>query len=97
MKTNDREIAIPDILMNPLPWKVERDERITDRAGCLVYQDKDSTPDTLHFVAVAANYHERMADLVQRLATAGFQVAELTDIADDAVALWAEYRKEVQP
>jgi hypothetical protein len=67
LKRNEAGIAVPDD-ETPLPWKVERDERISDRCGMKVDSDSDGFPDTLHFIAHAANYYERLADIVRRLA-----------------------------
>jgi hypothetical protein len=100
MRTNDAGIAVPSE-SSPLPWKLwphTYPSGINDANGRFI----ESSPETLRFQHVAANYHERMADIVRRLATvenwpdrmmvAGSALA----IAEDAAALWAEYQKEVQ-
>ena len=99
MRTNDRGIAVPSE-RSPLPWHVECDIVYdVDRAwvsDCVASTDAK-------FITHAANFHERMADLVRRLATVEnwpdrmMVTGSALAIAEDAAALWAEYQKEVQP
>ena len=49
---------------------------------------------------VCCKYHERMADLVRRLAEWNdndYPIRDVVKISIDAAALWAEYQKEVKP
>ena len=108
MKTNDRGIAVPGN-HSPLPWKANdtnpgrldtdaaNDNEITSekREGIRSQRDRD-------FMIVAANYHERMADVVRRLAEAEnwpdrmMVAGSALAIAEDAAALWAEYQEAVK-
>jgi hypothetical protein len=95
MRTNNG-IAVPSE-SSPLPWHVERDMIYdVDRAwvsDCVTSTDAK-------FIAVAANYHERMADIVRLLAEWNEgcpQSPGISSVAQVASGLWAEYQKEVQP
>lgn len=99
MKTNDRGIAVPsdDAI---LPIRTDGDAIIpslVSEDGCVA--DTFVDPDFAEFLAVAANYHERMADIVRRLAewNEGDPAADnYTSIASDASKIWAEYQEAVK-
>jgi hypothetical protein len=95
-------IAVPSE-QSPLTWAyIECDSlnEIVDDNGQQVIGHVHNAYDA-DFLVVAANYHERMADLVRRLAE--WNPTDETDpdillhLCNDAAALWAEYQKEVQP
>jgi hypothetical protein len=102
MRTNDRGIAVPGEWVE-MPLTCSDDitlPAITDATDGIVC-DVMIAGDFGKFLTVAANFHERMADIVRRLAI--WNTGSLTDrdslykAGDDAAALWAEYQKEVQP
>lgn len=98
MKTNDRGIAVPSE-QSPTPWQYKETEfynEIVDDNDDTVIEDVLAKDDA-KFQVVAANYHERMADIVRRLGESGQTLDQWDDIAEDAGKLWAEYQKEVQP
>jgi hypothetical protein len=98
MKTNDRGIAVPSN-GSPLPWK-PWPRRIPSGIVGANGRFIDTEPDTFRFQTVAANYHERMAEIVRRLeAWSGAQDTPedgLWDIINDATTLWAEYQDAVK-
>jgi hypothetical protein len=104
MRTNDVGIAVPHE-DSPIPWKPDgQDEWARVLCGKGTSQTMVCEPYFLRdaqFISVAANYHERMSDLVRRLLDWHHGPLEkhvsLCDICNDAAALWAEYREEVQP
>lgn len=79
----------------PLPWKVERDERISDRCGCKVEADLDGFPETLHFIVHAANWIIPCRDIVRRLATYTNE-RQLFVLVEDAQKLWDEMQREAK-
>lgn len=100
MKTNDRGIAVPGPA-DQLPWscdpeRIEKWIAIADANGDLLGYEGV----TAKFAVLAANYHERMADIVRRLEV--WNAAENTmedglwDIVNDATALWAKYQEAVK-
>jgi hypothetical protein len=100
MRTNDRGIAVPGPA-DKLPWscdpeRIEKWIAIADAEGVLLGYEGV----TAEFAVLAANYHERMADIVRRLeAWNGAQDTSedgLWDIVNDATALWAEYQEAVK-
>jgi hypothetical protein len=105
MRTNDRGIAMSGN-HSPLPWKpndtkpgrwdidTANDYVVTSAewSGIRSQRDRD-------FIVVAANYHERMADIVRRLAEwceGGPEGEFFLVIASDAGKLWAEYQEAVK-
>lgn len=97
MKTNDRGIAVPGIV-DPLPWKLDVKsgaQWAKDARGVYLGLERD----TMEFQIVAANFHERMADIVRRLADVTLYADASPDVIrlqDDADSAWSEYQEEVQ-
>jgi len=106
MRRNDKGIAVPGESF-PLPWAV-----IPDHTGDYIVAaneeevfDVSRIEQTAEFIVDAANYHERFADIVRRLAEWKTTLkgrdfikgaSELDWISDDAAALWAEYQEDLK-
>jgi hypothetical protein len=100
MKRDENGIAVPHE-ESPIPWTAaDSDEwaSVRTRAGdgnmetlvCEPYFRVDAD-----FIAHAANYHHRLADLVRRLATEGIQ-GDISSLIVDASYLWAEMTDETK-
>lgn len=68
---------------------------ITDVVG-LAVTPVVYTIEMAEFLRESANYHERLADIVRRLAEQGSigDRALLYDLVQDAATLWQEYRED---
>jgi hypothetical protein len=100
MRRDEDGIAVPGIA-DPLPWRLDvtsGDKWLFDANGVLVGLDGD----TLEFTPHAANYHQRLADIVRRFVEMchRWQHAPSGELGDfiekdkalraEAAALWAE-------
>jgi hypothetical protein len=99
MKRDANGVAVPHKLC-PLPWiadnkgewpKVKTCNVKVESMVCEPCFEADS-----YFIAHAANYHARLADIVRRLLVHSNRVAgngePICDILDDASALWDEMK-----
>lgn len=95
MRTNQNDIAIPH-KGSPLPWKSWPKlipNGIIDANGRFI----DTEPDTFQFQAISANFHERFADLVRRMAEPeNLSLSELDEIVTDAKTAWEEYQTDLR-
>lgn len=102
MKRNEKGIAVPGEYVNlPLRHLGAKGvpAEVVDAMGVTV------TPviygiDTAEFIIYAANFHERLADIVRRLLEHSNKIAAnaepISDILDDAAALWTEYQENAE-
>lgn len=98
MRRNDKGIVVPD-LQTKLPLCVLHGiyETLCDKAGSVVANDLVSEDDA-EFLKHAANYHERIADIVRLLAE--FEDQDFVDfqainsIVVKASKLWSEYQED---
>jgi hypothetical protein len=101
MRRDENGVAVPGVA-DPLPWRSNTNEPSTGWG--FVFDAKNTTigyeGDTLEYIAHAANYHARLADIVRRLAVWADEAKELGgsltfslfDIANDAERIWAEMK-----
>ena len=79
-------------------WEDREDTGGTSLTTTEIYGFLDRNAEVCRIVA--ANFHERMAEIVRRLAEWNDQDDDTIDILPivaTAAVLWAEYQKEVQP
>jgi len=99
MKRDENGIAVPHE-ESPIPWTAaDSDEwaSVRTRAGdgnmetlvCEPYFRVDAD-----FIAHAASYHQRLADIVRRLIDG--DASDMCFVVDDARALWAEMTDETK-
>lgn len=111
LRRNELGIAVPGIA-SPLPWKNERgpiffgpdiepEEAVTSEEGAVFASDDDIVAeaydeDDAAFLRHAANYHERLADIVRRIKAwiDGEAADDFGPIVDDAAELWDEMSRD---
>jgi hypothetical protein len=100
MKRDENGIAVPHDV-DPRPWKmnvVSGDRWLYDCNGNPVGRSRD----TFEFIPHAANYHQRLADIVRRLADTPtnmeptFFAGYVTRLIHESQSLWSEMADETK-